>query len=144
VAFICSGIRKQPMTTILLIAHHEPLRQSLRDWLAINLPQCQVVGETDAMAAIKLAQNKALDAIIIDIDTPQENGFETLRCIQAAAPEAQIVAFGLDETESKRSSVMEAGATAYLPKSKMQTELIFVVKATFGIVNDERWNTETL
>ena len=124
------------MTTILLVAHHEPLRQSLRDWLAINLPQCRVMEATDTMAAIDLVQSKTLNAIIMDIDIPQENGFETLRRIQAAAPEAQVVAFGLDETETKRTSVMEAGAAAYLPKSKMQTELIFVLKATFGIVND--------
>ena len=123
------------MTTILLVAH-QPLRQSLRDWLAINLPQCLVIEATDTTAAVDLVQNKTLNAIIVDIDIPQENGFETLRRVQAAAPEAQIVAFGLDETETKRTSVMEAGAAAYLSKSKMQTELIFVLKAAFGIVND--------
>ncbi len=123
------------MTTILLVAHHDTLRQSLRDWLALDLPQCHVIEAMDTTAAIELAQNNTLHAVIIDIDIPQENGFETLCRIRAAAPDAQIVAFGLDETETKRGRVIEAGASTYLPKSRMQTELIFTLKAAFGIVN---------
>ena len=125
------------MITLLLVAHHELLRQSLRDWLAIDLPQCRVIEATDTMAAIELAQNKTLHAIIVDIDVPRGNGFETLHHVRASAPNAQIVAFGLDETEVRRASAIEAGATVYVPKSRMQTELIPTLQDAFGIVNDE-------
>ncbi len=134
---ICLGIREQSMITMLLVAHHELLRQSLRDWLTIGLPQCRVIEATDTTAAIELACNKSVHTIIIDIDIPRENGFEILRSIQASAPNAQIVAFGFDESKIRCTSAIEAGATVYLPKSRMQIELIPTLQTAFGIVNDE-------
>ncbi|MCP4544477.1 MAG: response regulator transcription factor [Chloroflexi bacterium] len=131
------------MTTILLIAHHDPLRQSLRDWLAIDLPQCHVIEATDMTAAIDLAQNTTLHIIIIDTDIPQENDFEALRRIHTSAPDVQIVAFGLDETEVRRASIIEAGATAYLPKSRVQTDLIPTLQAAFGTVKDKHVSRTT-
>ncbi len=125
------------MTTILLITHHERLRQSLRDWLAIDLPQCRVIEATDTTAAIELARTRTPRAIIIDIDDPHGNDLETLGHIHTSAPNAHIVAFGLDETEARRASAVEAGGTVYVPKSGMQTELIPTLQAAFGIVDDE-------
>jgi DNA-binding NarL/FixJ family response regulator len=95
-----------------------------------------VIEATDTTTAIGLAQNTTLHTIIIDIDIPRKNGFEALRRIRTTAPDVQIVAFGLDETEVRRIAVIEAGATAYLPKSRIQTELIPTLKVAFGITND--------
>ncbi len=126
------------MATILLIVHHDYLRQSLCDWLTINLPQCHVIEATNVAAAVELIRNKTIHTIIIDIDIPRGNNIEILHRIQTSTPNAQIVAFGLDETEARCTGAVEAGATVYLPKSRIQTELIPTLQAAFGIVSDER------
>ncbi len=69
------------MTTILLVAHHESLRQSLRDWLAIDLSQCQVVEARDTPTALVLAGDNEPQVIIVDIDTPYASGLKAIHNI---------------------------------------------------------------
>lgn len=124
------------MTTILLVAHHESLRQSLRDWLAIDLSQCQVVEAHDTPTALVLAGDDEPQVIIVDIDTPYASGLKAIHSIRAALPNAHMVAFGLNETNIWRAGITSAGATAYLSKDTLPTELIPTLKNVLGITND--------
>ncbi|MCP4544478.1 MAG: response regulator transcription factor [Chloroflexi bacterium] len=124
------------MTTILLVAHHESLRQSLRDWLAIDMSQCHVVEARDTPTALVLAGDNEPQVIIVDIDTPYASGLQAIHSIRDAVPNAQMVAFGLEETHIWRAGITNAGATAYLPKGTLPTELIPTLRNVLGIAAD--------
>jgi DNA-binding NarL/FixJ family response regulator len=57
------------------------------------------------------------------------NGIEATRRIKAAAPTAQVVMLTIHEDEAYRADAAAAGASAYVPKRLMQTELLPALEA---------------
>jgi DNA-binding NarL/FixJ family response regulator len=65
----------------------------------------------------------------MDIGLTQMNGIEATRHIKAIAPQTQVVMLTIHEDDAYRADASAAGASAYVPKRKMQTELLPALRA---------------
>lgn len=111
-------------TTILVVEDHDTVRRSLREWLEAVFPQCRVIEAASGEEAITIAQAKLPSVVVMDIGLQQMNGIEATRHIKAAVPTAQIVMLTIHEDEAYRADATTAGASAYVAKRTMQTELL--------------------
>ena len=110
--------------TILIVEDHDAVRQSLREWLEAVFPQCRVMEATSGEEAVAVAQAMSPHLVVMDIVLPQMDGIEATRRIKASVPAAEVVMLTIHEAEAYRADAAAAGASAYVPKSAMQTELI--------------------
>ena len=110
--------------TILIVEDHDAVRRSLRDWLEVEFPQCRVIGAASGEQAIALIRTESPRLVVMDISLPGMSGIEATRQIKAALPSAQVVMLTIHENDTYRADATAAGASAYVPKRVMQTELI--------------------
>lgn len=110
--------------TILIVEDHDAVRKSLRDWLEGEFPQCRVIEAASGEEAIALIRVESPRLVVMDISLPGMSGIEATRQIKAALPSTQIVMLTIHEGDTYRADATTAGASAYVPKRVMQTELL--------------------
>jgi two-component system invasion response regulator UvrY len=111
-------------TTILIVEDHDAVRGSLREWLETMFPQCHVVEAASGEEALILAQANMPQLVIMDIGLPQMSGIEATRRIKVQVPGARVVMLTIHEDDAYRTDAEAAGASAFVPKRRMQTKLI--------------------
>lgn len=112
---------------ILVVEDHDGIRQSLREWLELCLPNCWLLEAASGEEAIAIAQTNRPRLVIMDIGLPGMNGLEAAQGIKAVLPDTQVVMFTVYDDEAHRADAAAAGATAYIPKRKFQTDLLPMV-----------------
>ncbi len=115
--------------TILVVDDHHAVRRSLREWLGMTFPQCNVVEAASGEEAVAVAQALGPRVVIMDIGLPGMSGIGATRRIKAGVPSAHIVILTILEGEAYRADASAAGASAYVPKRTMYTELVPTVEA---------------
>jgi CheY-like chemotaxis protein len=116
---------------VLIVDDEESMRLLLARFLSTDLAvEVQLAGTCEQ--ALRLAENHAYDAILLDLLMPGIGGFAVLHDIRASsAPNAKtpviIVSSVADEGSIERC--MAAGANAYLVKPVKRAELADTVKA---------------
>lgn len=114
---------------VLLADDHKLLRSGLKLLLQRN-PNMQVVGEAaDGEQAIQLFEQLQPDMLLLDLSMPQMDGIECLKEIKSRDPEAKVIVLTMHEDESYIKRAMEAGASAYVPKSAADTDLFKAIEA---------------
>jgi DNA-binding NarL/FixJ family response regulator len=122
--------------TILIVKDHDAVRRALRDWLEVEFPHCRVIEAAGGEEAIALARAESPLLVIMDISLPWMNGIEATRQIKATLPSAQIVMLTVHEDNTHRADATAAGASAYVPKRAMQTELVPTLAALLANDHD--------
>jgi two-component system invasion response regulator UvrY len=122
--------------TILIVEDHDAVRRSLRDWLKVEFPQCRVIEAVSGEEAMALTQIESPHLVVMDITLPGMSGIEATRQIKATLPSAQIVMLTVHEDETYRADATAAGASAYVPKRAMQTELVRTLAALLANTHD--------
>jgi DNA-binding NarL/FixJ family response regulator len=122
--------------TILIVEDHDTVRRSLRDWLEVEFPQCRVIEAASGEEAIALIRIESPRLVVMDITLPGMSGIEAARQIKATSPSAQIVMLTVHEDDTYRADAIAAGASAYVPKRAMQTELIPTLTALLANNHD--------
>lgn len=110
-------------TTILIVEDHDVLRRALRRWLEIMFPKCHIIEATREAQAIALVQSSHPQVIVIDVSLSGTNGLEAVKRIKAAVPAIPVVVLTNNEDETHRICGTESGASAYVWKKAIQTEL---------------------
>ena len=110
--------------TILIVEDHGAVRRSLRDWLEAEFPQCDVVEAASGEEAIVTARARPPHVVVMDIGLPKMSGIEATRRIKATLPGTQVVILTIHNDKAYRADAAAAGASAFVPKSAMQTKLI--------------------
>lgn len=113
---------------ILIVEDHDALRSSLQKWLGAVFPACTFLEARDGEEAIFLVDERHPRIVIMDIKLPGINGIEVVRQIKNAAPGICIVMLSMYDASEYRSASESAGASAYVPKHKMYTDLVPVLK----------------
>jgi DNA-binding NarL/FixJ family response regulator len=123
------------VTPILLIVEdHDMVRASLLDWLRVTFPafDCREAQNGEDAVAMALAHPPAI--ILMDIGLPGMNGIEAARRIKTASPQTHVIMLSIHEDAHYRADAAAAGASAYVPKGRMHTDLIPIVKKLLPLI----------
>jgi len=112
------------MLRVLLADDHDIVRRGLRDLIEEH-PGWKVCAEaSNGREAIELALTHRPHIAIIDLTMPELNGMEAIRRILEIAPETEILAFTMHDSEEIFQTVLSAGARGYLLKSDAARQLV--------------------
>lgn len=115
--------------TILIVEDHDAVRASLRDWLSVAFPRCEFLEARSGEEALVQVAAQPFDIVLMDIGLPQMNGIEATRQIKATAPQTRVVMLTIYEEQAFQADAAAVGASAYVAKRKMGTELVPVLTA---------------
>lgn len=114
---------------ILLADDHQIVRESFRALLG-NDPCYEIVADVaDGEAAVKTALALKPDIIVMDITMPIMSGIEATRQIVAKLPGIKVIALSMHSHQKVIDAMVEAGASAFIPKSCKAAELIKAIQA---------------
>lgn len=114
---------------VLLADDHKLLRSGLKLLLQRN-PGMLVVGEAaDGEQTVQLFEQLQPDILLLDLSMPNMDGIECLKEIKSRYPEAKVIVLTMHEDENYIKRAMQAGASAYVPKSAADTDLFKAIEA---------------
>lgn len=117
-------MKKKMKQTILIVDDHDSLRSSLKKWLSTIFTGVNLIQAKSGEEALSLASAQLPDIILMDMKLPGMNGIEATRRIKERVPDAKVVMLTIYDTSDYRADAASAGATGYIPKHKMHSELI--------------------
>jgi CheY-like chemotaxis protein len=93
---------------IVLIVDDEP---SVRETLEILLKSdYETVSVSNGMEAVEVVKTLPVDLVLMDINLPLMDGFETLKMIRAINADAGVVAISASNSASKAVQALKMGA----------------------------------
>jgi DNA-binding NarL/FixJ family response regulator len=112
---------------------HAVVRGGLRQFLA-NSRDCQFLGEARTGAdALAQVASEPWDLVLLDIGLPDISGIEVLKQIRRQRPELPVLIFSMFAEDDYAMSVIQAGATGFLPKDSAPEEILEAIRrATSG------------
>ena len=117
---------------VLIVDDQKVSRDSIREVLKL-FPNLEVVGEVesgeDAMEFLRKSQP---NLVLMDIGLPGMSGLECTRAVKGGYPEIEVFVITSNRPEDYRTPAIEAGATAYIPKSQIRKELVRILSQHRG------------
>lgn len=118
--------------TVLIADDHAILRQGIIAVLSRH-PQIQVLGEAaNGHEAVALFDKLRPDVAILDLKMPEMGGVEAMQAILARHPQARLLALTTYSGDVLMRKAFEAGASGYLLKQSIRTELPEAIEALHG------------
>jgi DNA-binding NarL/FixJ family response regulator len=113
---------------VLIVHDHPVTRDGLKTSFG-STDEIDVVGEAaSGEEAIKLAQDLAPDVVFMGVRMPGRNGIQATRIIRERHPDTNVVILATDDGPETRSEVIQAGASAYLPRDASVNDLVRAAK----------------
>jgi DNA-binding NarL/FixJ family response regulator len=107
----------------LLADDHALVRAGIRA-LVERIPHVEVIGEAaDGLETLRIISEQHPDLVLLDLGMPKMGGFEVLDRTTKEFPETRVIVLTVHETGEYAIRAMRAGASGYLPKSAVSTEL---------------------
>ncbi|MBN1584411.1 MAG: response regulator transcription factor [Anaerolineae bacterium] len=114
---------------LLVVDDHPVVRAGLRVLLGAQ-PDMEVVGEAqDGASAVAKALELEPDVVVMDIAMENMNGLEATREIVNQLAHTMVLALTMHESEEYLRQMLEAGATGYVLKQAVDTELAVAIRA---------------
>jgi len=114
---------------MLLADDHGIVRAGLRSLFAAE-PSVEVVAEAeDGVEAVSLALQTRPDVAIVDIEQPGLDGIEVTRRICGEVPRTRVLILSMHDEAAYAHAALAAGASGYLVKRAVGTELLAAVRA---------------
>jgi two-component system response regulator NreC len=114
---------------ILVVDDHAIMRDGIRALLGLH-DDIVVVGEaSDGREAVEKAQELRPDVVIMDIAMPGMDGLEATRRIRKKHPGMKVLVLTQHDNKEYILSVVKAGASGYVPKRALGSELISAIRA---------------
>ncbi len=119
----------------ILIVDDEPrMRRFVR--MNLELEQFQVSEASDGLEAIRKVRDEMPDLVVLDVEMPKLDGFETLREIRRTAP-VPVIMLTVRGDEEDRIKGLDLGADDYVTKPFSARELVSRINAVLRRVRDE-------
>jgi two-component system response regulator NreC len=110
--------------TVLIADDHGVLRGGLRALLKAE-SDLEVIGEAaDGDAALTLAADLRPDVLLADISMPGPSGIEIAGRLKTSQPDTRVLILTMHEDGSLVEEAMRAGASGYIVKRAVETDLI--------------------
>jgi DNA-binding NarL/FixJ family response regulator len=78
--------------------------------------------------ALAMTDSLRPDLVLMDLYMPDVDGFEATGMLRAAHPEIEVVALTAHRSEDNRRRSLDAGAAAFVPKIRVDTDLIEIIR----------------
>lgn len=118
------------MTIPILIADdHGVLRAGLRALLSAESDLTVVADADNGEDALRLTKELRPEVVLLDLNMPGLGGIEVTRRIKEIHPETRILILTVHEDESLFQEAMQAGASGYIIKRAVESELIDAIRA---------------
>ena len=114
---------------ILIVDDHDGVRGLLRTWLGDVFPDLLLLDASTGEEAVALAVADPPHLVLMDVQLPGIDGMEATRRIKASAPQTRVVMLTSLDDMALRVAASAAGASAYVSKHTMHTELIPLIQA---------------
>jgi two-component system response regulator NreC len=120
------------MTIRILIADdHGVLRAGLRALLSAE-SELEVVDEaSNGNEALAKAKEFQPDVVLLDISMPGSSGIEVTRDLKEILPETRVLILTLHEDEGLLQEAIQAGASGFIIKRAVESELIDAIRAVW-------------
>ena len=129
--------RKKGPLRVILADDHTIVREGLIQILKQD-KLVDVIGEApDGETAVALAADLVPDVVLMDISMPGIGGIEATRLIKRANPTIQIIALSMHEESERGTEMQEAGAAAYINKSKAASTIGDAIRACCGLTAED-------
>jgi len=114
---------------VLIADDHGVLRAGLRALLKTE-EDLQVVGEAaDGDTALRLASRLRPDIVLLDLSMPGPGGIEVTRKLKEMLPTTRVLILTVHEDETLLREALKAGASGYIIKRAVESELINAIHA---------------
>ena len=110
--------------SVLLVDDHELIREGLRRAFERE-SDFEVVAEAASVAeAIAVARKSEPAVAIVDLRLPDGNGLDVVRALRAQSADMGIVVLTMYAGDNQLFDALEAGASAFVPKSAPAEEIV--------------------
>src|SRR5262245_5383726 len=114
---------------IIIADDHPIFRRGLRGIIESN-PNYKVVAEADnGESALAGIREHEPDLVVLDVDMPGKDGFETVRAIQQQDLAVGIIFLTMHNTESIFNAALDAGVKGYVLKDSALPEIADCIRA---------------
>ncbi len=114
---------------ILVVDDHAVLRDGIRALIGLH-DDVEIVGEaSEGKEAIEKVKELAPDVVIMDIAMPGMDGLEATRRIRKKHPKTRVLVLTQHDNREYILSAIKAGASGYVPKRAVGSELISAIRA---------------
>ncbi|MFL5870699.1 MAG: response regulator [Solirubrobacterales bacterium] len=115
--------------TVLLVDDHAVVREGLRSLLEVQ-DGIEVVGEAaDGEAAVREAEARRPDVILMDLVMPRLDGVGAMRELRRRLPSARVIVLTSFPDDDRLLPAIQAGAAGYLLKNADPQEVVRAVRA---------------
>ena len=109
---------------VLLVDDVDEVRRDLRTLLSLSA-DLEIVGEAaNGQEAIRLTESLKPDVVLMDLEMPVMDGYESTRQIKTRCPSSRVVALTVHDYEAARAKAQESGVDAFLVKGAPVEQLI--------------------
>lgn len=116
---------------VLVVDDHAMLRDGVRALLD-NYDDVEIVGEaSEGKEAVEKTEELSPDVVVMDIVMPGMDGLEATRRISKKYPDVKVLILTQYENREYILSSIKAGATGYLPKRALGSELVSAIRAMY-------------
>jgi DNA-binding NarL/FixJ family response regulator len=116
---------------ILIADDHGVLRAGLRALLSAE-SDLEVAGEAaDGGETLRLVSELDPDVVLLDVNMPGPDGIEVTRRLKAVKPEVRVLILTVHEDEGLLREAIRAGASGYILKRAVESELIYAIHAVW-------------
>lgn len=120
--------QSQPIR-VLVVDDHPLLREGVSSVIGTQ-EDLAIVGEADSgEEALRLYDRLLPDIVLMDLQMPGMGGVPAIEALRAQHPAARIIVLTTYSGDAQAMSALRAGATGYLLKSSMRTELLDTIRS---------------
>ncbi|TXK49832.1 response regulator transcription factor [Pontibacter qinzhouensis] len=116
------------MINVIITDDHKIIRDGIIALLH-NDPAITVVGEaSNGKELIELLDSVTPDVVLLDINMPELDGFETTKYLKQHYPNVKVLVLSMLDHESYVNRVIELGASGYILKNSGKEELSAAIR----------------
>jgi len=115
---------------VCIISPQSLFRQGVQHSLA-DVSDIEIISEAEADdEALSAVESSLPDVVMVDIDTPSENGLKLARQVRQRLPNIGVIVLTSNPDDDQLFQAIKAQAAAYLSKDVTADELVNTVKRT--------------
>ncbi len=120
--------------SILIVDDNARIRALLHEWLAAEFPERGILEAASGEEAVDCSGTVPVSLAVMDIGLPGMNGIDAARILMSRHPELKVVILSIHDEERYRCEAGAAGVHAYVPKRKLQEQLLPVIREQLNCV----------